>query len=286
MNRRTFLAAVLGTPALAALIAACGDDSTAGSSYDFQDSPDEVVVRIGYEGGFVGPGVLFSSLPTFLLTGDGRAFTPGAVPAIYPGPLLMPMFERSVTKQGIEKILKLADDAGLLGEIPDYELPDGPVVMDASDTVVVINVNGKTYTHSANALGMGLPDDNTGGDTGARPEATPARENLLRFVTLMADISKVAGAGNVGPDGPWSPDSYRFQAMVVVDPTQFEPAPTIVEWTAATGVVLADSAQCAKVAADKVDDLFANANQLTFFEEDEVIYQLAVVGVLPGDAVC
>ena len=55
----------------------------------------------------------------------------------------------------------------LLGEIPDYEMPDGPVVMDAPDTVVRIEVNGKVYEHRANALGMGLPDDNTGGDTGA-----------------------------------------------------------------------------------------------------------------------
>lgn len=286
MNRRTFLAAVLGTPALAAMIAACGDDSSSSSKFVFQDSPDEVVVRIGYEGGFVGPGVLFSNVPTFLLTGDGRAFTPGAVPAIYPGPLLSPMFERSVTKQGIEKVLKLADDAGLLGEELDYELPDGPVVMDASDTVVIITVNGKTYEHRANALGMGLPEDNTGGDTGAVPEATPARQNLLQFVTLMGDIAKVAGASNVGPEGPWVPTEYRFQAMVVEDPTQFEPAPTIVEWPVETGVVLADSAQCGKVAADKVDELFANATQLTFFQEDDVIYQLAIVGVLPGDAVC
>lgn len=285
MNRRTFLAAVLGTPALAALFAACGDDSASSSSYDFQESPDEVVVRIGYENGMMGPGMSFSTLPSFLLSGDGRAFTPGAVPMIYPGPLLMPMFERSVTKQGIEKVLKLADDAGLLGEIPDYEVPGGPVVMDASDTVVVINVNGKTYEHRANALGMGLPEENTGGDTGAVPEVTPARENLLRFVTLMGDIAKVAGAGNVGTDNPWSPDEYRFQAMVA-DPTQFEPAPTIVEWPAETGIVLADSEQCAKVAAAEVDDLFADATQLTFFQEDDLVYQLFVVGVLPGDAVC
>lgn len=286
MNRRTFLAAVLGTPALAALIAACGDDSSSSSNYDFQESPDEVVVRISYEGGFVGPGALFSTVPTLLLTGDGRSFTPGAVPAIYPGPLLSPMFERSVTKQGIEKVLKLADDAGLLGEIPDYEMPDGPVVMDASDTVVVINVNGKTYRHAANALGMGLPDDNTGGDTGARPEVTPARENLLTFVTLMGDLAKVAGAGNVGDDGNWVPDEYRFQAMAV-DPAQWtDPSPTIVDWPAATGVVLADSAQCAKVAATEVDELFAGATQLTFFQEDDLVYQLFVVGVLPGDAAC
>jgi hypothetical protein len=286
MNRRTFLSAILATPALAALAAACGDDSTSSSRYEFSKVPDEVVLRISYEGGFVGPGALFSTLPAFLLTGNGRAFSPGAMIDIYPGPLLSPMFERSVSTKGIEKVLKLADDAGLLGEIPDYELPDGPVVMDAPDTVVRIAVNGKLYEHRANALGMGLPDDNTAGDTGARAEVTPARDNLLKFVTLMNDVSKVAGAGNVGDEGAWVPDQYRFQAMAV-DPTQWtDPAPTVVEWPIETGVVLADSAQCAKTAATEVDELFANATQLTFFKEGDVVYQLAVVGVLPGDALC
>lgn len=286
MNRRTFLSAVLATPALAALVAACGDDSTSSSPYEFPQVPDEVVLRISYEGGFIRPGALFSTLPVFLVTGNGRAFSPGAMIEIYPGPLLSPMFERSVSKKGIEKVLKLADDAGLLREIPDYEMPDGPVVMDAPDTVVRIAVNGKTYEHRANALGMGLPDDNTAGGTDAVAEVTPARDNLLKFVTLMNDVSTVAGAGNVGDEGIWVPDQYRFQAMVV-DPTQWaEPAPTIVEWPVETGVVLADSAQCAKVAADKVADLFVDATQLTFFQEGDDVYQLAVVGVLPGDALC
>ncbi len=286
MNRRTFLSAVLATPALAALVAACGDDSTSSSPYEFPQVPDEIVLRISYEGGFIRPGALFSTLPVFLLTGNGRAFSPGAMTEIYPGPLLSPMFERSISKKGIEKVLQLADDAGLLGEIPDYEMPNGPVVMDAPDTVVRIAVNGKTYEHRANALGMGLPDDNTAGGTDGRAEVTAARDNLLKFVTLMSDVSKVAGAGNVGDEGTWVPDQYRFQAMVV-DPTQWaEPAPTIVEWPVETGVVLADSAQCAKVAADRVAELFVNATQLTFFQEGDDVYQLSVVGVLPGDALC
>lgn len=277
MNRRTFLAALAGTPALAALIAACGDDSQQAGSYSFPEVPDTVVLRIGYENGFVAPGTNFLHMPSLLVSGDGRVFTPGPMIEIYPGPLLPAILERSITKKGIEKILRLADDAALLGDIPDYSPPPDMMVADAPDTVVTITVNGTTYEHRANALGMDRPE---GGPS------TPARDNLLKFVTLVTDVAKVAGADDVGAETAFVAEQYRFQAMAV-DPTQWtDPSPTIVEWPTDAGVVLADSAQCATIAGSKGDDLFAKATQLTFFQEADLVYQLAVIGVLPGDALC
>ncbi|NMD25727.1 MAG: hypothetical protein GYA65_16250, partial [Actinobacteria bacterium] len=74
---------------------------------------------------------------------------------------------------------------------------------------------------------------------------------------------------------------------MVVDPTQWaDPAPTIVEWPADAGAVLADSTQCAVLAGAVGDSLFATATQLTFFQEAELVYQLSVAGVLPGDPSC
>ena len=55
-------------------------------------------------------------------------------------------------------------------------------------------------------------------------------------------------------------------------------------------VALADAAgdlgTCASVDAAAVGDLFASANQLTLFQDAGVVYQLAVIAVLPGDAPC
>ncbi|MEQ1874797.1 MAG: hypothetical protein ABL953_13865 [Ilumatobacteraceae bacterium] len=275
MNRRTFLAAVAGTPALAALLAACGDDKKV--AFDsIPDGPQDVIIKITNEGGFVPAGFFFVNLPNLLISGDGRVFAPGAMIEIYPGPLLPAITERSITDAGIQKVLQLADDAGLLGAPLDYSLPDGIGIADASDTVVVINVNGKTYEHRANALGFEMPD-------GA---STPARDNLQTFVTIISDIAKVAGSGNVGDEQMFVPDQYRFQALAV-DPTQWtDPSPTIVPWPDSTGAVLAESLECATVPADAVEELFTSANQLTFFEEGEFTYQLYAVGVLPGDATC
>lgn len=277
MNRRTFLAALLATPTLAAALAACGDDSEESTSYSFPEVADAVVVRIGYEGGFVAPGTNFVNLPTLLVSGDGRAFTPGATTLEYPGALLPAINERSITKEGIDRLLRLADDAGLLGPAPDYSLPEGNMIADASDTVVTITVNGSTYEHRANALGLEQADGFG---------STPARDNLQQFVTLVTDVAKVAGAENVGDDHTFAPAQYRLQAMPV-DPAQWtDPSPTVVDWPAGTGVVLADSAQCATLPATKGDSLFADATQLTFFQEGDVVYQLSVVAALPGDALC
>ena len=276
MNRRTFLAAVAGTPALAALIAACGDDKKI--AFDsIPNGPQDVVIKITNEGGFVPAGFSFVNLPQLLISGDGRVFTPGAQLEIYPGPLLPAIYERTITDEGIQKALQLADDAGLLGAPLDYSLPDGIGIADASDTVVVINANGKVYEHRANALGFDMPDGGA---------STPARENLQTFVTIISDIAKVAGSGNVGDEHSFVPDQYRFQALAV-DPTQWtDPSPTIVAWPDSTGAVLAESLECATVPADAVEALFTSANQLTFFEEADLTYQLYAVGVLPGDATC
>jgi len=276
MNRRTFLAALAGTPALAVLVAACGDDSKR-TFTSIPSGPQDVVIKITNEGGFVPAGFFFVNLPALLISGDGRVFTPGAQIEIYPGPLLPAISERSITDAGIQKVLQLADEAGLLGAPPDYSLPDNLAVADVPDTLVVINVNGKVYEHLAPALGFEDPN-------GPRP--TAARENLQTFLRLVGDIAKVAGSGNVGDEHSFVAEQYRFQAQVV-DPKAFtDPSPTIVPWPAGTGAMLAESTECATVDADAVDELLTTANQLTFFEEAGATYQLYAVAVLPGDATC
>lgn len=283
MNRRNFLTALIGTPALVALIAACGDDSVQSSDsqptngYNVPTGADEVVIRIGYEGGFTTWGSQFVHTPNLLITGDGRTFTPGATTLQYPGALLPAIMQGSVTAEGIQKVIKLADLARLLGTDPDYSLPDELIIADGADTVVTITVNGVTYEHRANALGVDSPD---GGSS------TPARDNLQKFVELLADLPAAVGVENVGADAPIVAERYRLQAMEV-DPTQWtEPSPTVVAWPGDTGVALADVTTCGSVAADKVDALFADATELTFFQENDVVYQLAAIAALPGELAC
>jgi hypothetical protein len=305
MDRRHFLTALIGTPAIALVVAACGDDrlvggtgpattgpattvpgttgpgttappSTVPAGFDHPFGADQFVVRISYAGGFVGPNYDFVRYPSFLVTGDGRAVQTGAVPAVYPGPLLPPLLERTIDEAGVQALLAAADDAHLLGPAPDYSAAEN-YVADAADTVVEIHANGATYVHRCYALEFPPP---TGGTE------TAARKNLAAFVALMTDLEKAAGAVHLGGIGPVHATSYRVQATPV-DPASYgEPKPTVVDWPAGTGLTLADASKCSTVDAAKVTDLFASANQLTFFRDGKVVYLVTAVPQLPGDITC
>ncbi len=286
MNRRTFLSALVVTPLVASL-AACGDDSAASdpttpgsvpgtvpaAGIAHPTGPDDVVLELSYEGGFVPAGTAFINLPTMLVSGDGKVFTPAATPAIFPGPLVPPMFVRSITEPGVQQLLGIVDSAGLLAPPPDYS--GGDNVADAPNTVLTVNANGGTFVHSAYALGIDNPE-------------SPARQILLDATTKLGDIETAAGAGNLGPDEEFVPTEYRFQARVV-DPSEFtaqDPAPTVVDWPATSSMSLAGATECARLPADAVGTLFTDAKQNTYFRDGDVVYQLSVAGVLPGDPPC
>jgi hypothetical protein len=295
MNRRSFLSAVVAAPVLAAL-AACGDPdevsvstdpTTPGTTPTNTEVPatvvpiginhptgaDDIVLKLSYEGGFVPAGHAFVNTPSLLISGDGRVFTQGAVPAIFPGPLLPTVLVRTITQGAIQSVLRIVDGAGLLADPPDYT--GGGNVADAPSTVLTIDTDGAVYVHSAYALGIGDPE-------------SPARQKLLDVTTKLGDIEQAAGAANLGPDQPFVPTAYRFQARVV-DPTELtsqDPAPTIVDWPAQSSMSLAGATTCARLEAGAVGSLFLDAKQNTYFKDGDVVYQLAVAGVLPGDPAC
>ncbi len=293
MNRRDFLAALVISPAAAALLAACGDKSTdpvatdpattvpAAQGIQYSTGADEVVLKQSYEGGFMMQGAAFIFPPGLLVSGDGRLFVPGAQIEIYPGPLLSPVMVRTITPAGIEKLLQLADDAGLLATPPDYAAEIN--VADVGNTVVQIGAKGETFVHSAFALGLDI--DAAGNQVDG---LTPQRAKLKKFVDLLSDYEKIVGSENLGPEAPFEPTAYRFQAYTV-EPDVLaaqEPAPEIVEWPASTGLQLADAAQCARLDAAAAGTIFADAKQNTYFTDGGVTYSLAVGRVLPGDPVC
>ena len=238
------------------------------------------VIRYGAEGGFVAPDTLFVNLPSLVVSGDGRAFVPGAVPAIYPGPLLMPMGVRTISEAGIQQVLAEASTAGLLATPPDYGADT--MVADAPDTVVRLTVDAGSFEHRAYALGFVVDDQGAPAD-----EVTPARRALHGFVLALGDLAATVGA-ELGEETLFEPSEYRVRATPVAeaDLAGLDPAPTIVDWPASIGLDLATATDCARVSADAAGALFAAADQLTHFRQGEVLYRLAVAGVLPGDPVC
>ena len=275
----------------AVVLAACGDDSPSGDApsdslpidtvapvdttappttvaggIDHPAGADDIVVRIAYEGGFVPVEVAFLNLPTLLVTGDGQAIVQGPIVEIYPGPLLPNMQARPVTEAGIQDLLGLAEDDGLIADV-EYTNPTN--IADAPDTVVEIAANGETFVHRAYALGIS-------------DETDPARAALADFVAQATGSWLYGDNPELGPEAPYTSDTFLIRASEVGDYTG-DIEPTVVDWPAAASVRLADAGECAAVPVAEVGDLFADANQLTFFAEDGITYQLTVKPLLPGD---
>jgi hypothetical protein len=242
--------------------------SPAGDGYDHPAGADDVVIEIGYEGGFVPAGTAFTQVPLLLISGDGRAINEGPIPEIYPGPLLPNLLERTITEAGVQTLLAKADELGLLAHV-EYADPKSPIA-DAPDTVVTITVDGKTYRHAAYALGL-------------ENESDPARANLFEFVNAATDLPGTVGKRELGAEVPYERDSYLIRAnevdLATVDP---DVPPTIVRWPARTSVRLADASDCAVLPRAEGDALFTDATQLTFFRQAGVTYSVAATPQLPG----
>lgn len=284
--------AVAGSMTL--VLAACGDDSqtasgdtvpapsTPGTSTPATPAPgtsapgtgaiehpvgaDDVVLRIGYEGGFVPVEVAFQNLPTLLVTGDGRLIVQGPVIEIYPGPLLPNLQVRTISEAGIQQLLALAADHGLLTERA-YDNPTN--IADAPDTVVHLAANREVYEHRAYALGID------------GEEADELRQALADFVAAATGDFAVDNP-ELGPEQPYTSDTFLVRPTVVTDLTGYEIEPTVTDWPADLPPLV--DGECTEVPASVVSELFAAANQLTFFTSADQQFSLAVKPLIPGDS--
>jgi hypothetical protein len=212
-----------GITVAALALAGCGDDDPSVATeprpptddgYQHPTGADDVVLRIGNEGGFVPAEDAFVHAANLLVTGDGRLIQIGPVPDIYPGPLLPNLQQRSITEAEIRRLLALTDEHGLLADVTYGRLDN---IADAADTVVTITVGGETFEHRAYALGL------TGGPGGG--EADEARARLHDFVVAATDLAIAQVSGDLGPEQPYRADTYLLRATEVVpDATSTNPA--------------------------------------------------------------
>lgn len=275
---------------LVAGLAACGDDTVeegtpqsddtlppVAEGYVHPTGAEETVIEYAQVGGFVPREFAFQQTPNLLISGDGQAYSPGAQIEIYPGPLLPAVQVQSITEEGIQTILAAADEAGLLADV-EYEAPTN--IADASTAQLTITVDGETFIHEAYALGMASPD-------GSGEEMSPERQALADFLAQLSDLTTLVGAENLGDTALYEPEAYAIEAVVVDDVAAYGSdgvEPTVLEWPADITVRLADATTCTEVPASEVGSTLTDANQLTFFTDAGVTYQLLARPVLPGAA--
>jgi hypothetical protein len=268
-------------------VAACGSDSDSPAAddslppvtdgYQHSTGADDVVIEYAEVGGFTTRELTFQQTPSVLVSGDGRLFGPGAQIEIYPGPLLPAVQVQTVSEQGIQSILAAADEAGLLQDI-EYEQPTN--IADASTARVTINVDGETFVHEAYALGLGSPGAGT-------EESTPERQALADFIAQLNDMPTLAGAEELGEQTLFDPSEYGIEALVVEDLDAYasdDIQPRVAEWPVDVSVRLADASSCTVVPAAEVSETLATADQLTFFTDADITYQVLAKPILPGTA--
>jgi hypothetical protein len=162
MRHRSALVALLVVVCLAAGCRALdiglgGSPAPSGSHGDGaieHEGGDALLLRVEHRGGFVPYEYHLSRVPHFSLYGDGRVIATGAVPAIYPGPLLPPVLERRLTEDGVQLVLRAALDSGALERSATWN-GAAQFVADAADTVFTLNAGGRQVTVSVYALGIG-----------------------------------------------------------------------------------------------------------------------------------
>jgi hypothetical protein len=269
---------------------AAGDGDSAGA-----DLPaDTAIVRVEQTGGFVTAQTNFSRVPDLAVYADGRAITPGAQIMIYPPPALPSLQVAQLSESQIERIVDVADDAGLL--VNDVEYGE-PGISDATTTVLTIVDGDSTYVHEAYAL-AGAGSDSESMLPGLDDAAIAARRVLASFI---AEATNIAGSAESGEVSVWEPEAYSLRATPAL-PTSTDGTESVegsegseaemfgpaLPWEL-TDVDLSLAADCVAVEGDAAVQLreqLAAANTLTRFTQADVEYEVWTRPVFPGETAC
>ncbi len=248
-------------------------------------APVQLLLRVTSEGGFINPSANLASVPTVSVYADGRILTPGAVDAVYPGPLLPPVAIKDVGPAGAQAIVAAIRAAGL-----DKDGAGGGIGNpDAATTVFTATVDGATITsrfHLGGPGGPGLPGV-------ASPDpSVAAAEDLLNRLT---DPSETWGVANP-VTSTLVPTAYQIfvaPGAPVGDLPTSQPA---VAWPLATPLDQFGAAavpdrgvtglrQGAVFGADAttLGPVLAAANALTAFSSGGNLYTLSVRPLLPDE---
>ena len=282
--RPTRLAAL---PLLLLLVAACGSTSPSASTAPTSTAPPPTPVgasptpagaspsreapsgapgAVGYwlrmtTSQAIPPLDRFGLWPAAIITADGQYLVQGVVPAIYPGPLVIPLFARQVTDEGRAQIVQWARDLGLL---------DGPTDFTGDNAVPggVMGTIELTVDGSLVSL-AGVPDLPTSGSPA--PGSPEAFAELWRRVSTLPESLP----GQLGPEVAYEPEGY---ALLVGPPpvSQDGIAGNLMDWPldvalGSFGTQVAEGYRCGLVEGADAATLTPSlnqANQLTQWVQD------------------
>lgn len=269
------------------VVAACSAAPGPSPSPAPTDPPDALRLRLTITQA-IPPEQRFGWFAQVAITNDGILVVPGAVPAIYPGPLVTPLWGRAVSDAGWAAIVALARELGLL--VDGAQFVDGAPAPGAMLGRIEILVDGRVLTINgdpeAQIMCITTPCDPPPGTAAAFGEFWRRASDLATWMP-----------GQLGPEREYLPAGY---AILVGPPGVPEAGiqPQVMEWPleadlATFGIPVPGGAlRCGEVTGDDAATLgpaLRAANQLTQWAQDPTAaarYGFVVRPLLPGETVC
>ncbi len=219
---------------------------------------------------------------SYRLEGD----CPGSGNPVRPLPALL---VQQLTPEGVQRLLELAREAGLMDKDAQYF---NARIADAPTTVFTLNADGRHIVVQAYALGEGADDPSV------PPQEREARRALQRFIEQFTDLPGTLGADEVGEAGTYDPTALRLLVQKG-DPTAGgdlnepeiawpldtplsgfgRPATGATEGLGGCGTVLGDDLAVLMPAV-------RNANQISPWTSDGKTYGITFRPLLPDESGC
>lgn len=185
----------LGVVVFALVIVACGGSD--GSEPD----PNEVVIQITSEGGFVPVEIALNNGPRYTVLGDGRLIYQGFQTMQFPGPLVPPYMVAQLSGSQMTAVLAMVEDMGLPGI--DEESDDSAINFVADATTEVIRFWDDNGEHKYSVYALGIEEE----PTDRNSAFLELIETFDRFTAeapaepySAEEVRIVAGSGFVDPD--------------------------------------------------------------------------------------
>jgi hypothetical protein len=275
-------------PLVAAMLVACGGAAAPSPSRSPEaEPPADAKVRLRVTAvQALPPTATFNWMPQVLITLDGKVLQGGAIPAIFPGPLVNPIFERQISAEGWARIVEMARAAGLLGFNSDFtggQMPPGSQV-----TRLELVADGRVFDLTGDASRQMVCVQAPCNPAPGTPEA------FAGFVNQLYDLPTMVGAGSLGPELPHNPAGYGV--LVGGPPDDQGIVQRVIDWPlpagfGAFGKPLADGTggRCGTITGADVGlvrPAFTAATQITPWRDpvEGSEHGLVVRPLLPGDA--
>lgn len=206
ISRRKFAAGTLGLTAAAMTSRRVTAQATPAPQASPEGSINAPVLRIEYVGGLRPVELYLMQAPSLLVYADGTVIQPAPVIAIYPPVAITPFNTFTISEDAVANLIERAIKAGL----DETQSILNPTVMDATTTLITLNIDGKLVTSDIYALDVNGPKpEEWDSDTTNRFVAIQEFANFARNMATSLDPEDI-----VKREAPYTPERLEVLAFI------------------------------------------------------------------------